>query len=116
MQQWEIRYVHQQHARKELNPIQPNDPSDYDRMYVIVAEPNGNTVICCPIINSQSGVGITEVELPRGYSTRITKDCKIVCHEIFTLPIKFFEAKREGFLRKPEQDKVQTALIAVFDL
>ena len=116
MQQWDIHIVHQQHARKELNPVQPNDPSNYNRMYVIVADPCGSlTAICCPIQNNSSGVGITEVELLRGHTTCITKDCKIVCHEIFTLPRKFFE-KKVGHVRPPEQDRIKTALIAVFDL
>ena len=115
MRQWEICIVQQQYARKELNPPQSNDPSEYNRMYVIVAEPTGPTVICCPIQNSLSGVGITEVELQRGYTGCITKNCKIVCHEIFTLPTKFFE-KKVGFIRPSEQEQIQTALIAVFDL
>lgn len=116
MRQWEIWYVHQQYARKELNPPQPNDPSDYNRMYVVVADPaGGNTAICSPVQNSAVGIGITEVGLPRGYASCVTKDCKIVCHDIFTLPRKYFENK-VGFLRPPEQDLVRTALIAVFDL
>lgn len=115
MHQWDIWIVNQQHARKELNPPQPNDPSECNRMYLIVADPcGGSTAICCPVKNSLGGVGITEVALQRGYTSCITKDCKIVCHEIFTLPRKFFE-KKVGFLRPPEQDDVQTALISVFD-
>jgi hypothetical protein len=85
-------------------------------MYVVVAHPRGrNTVICCPLQNSLSGVGMTEVALARGYTTGITKDCKIIAHDIFTLPVRFFESKK-GFLRKPEQDKVQTAIALVFSL
>jgi len=83
-------------------------------MYVVVAEPSGHTAICCPIQNSLAGVGITEVALPRGYTTCITKDCKVVCHEVFTLPVRFFE-KKVGFIRPEEQVQIQTALIAVFD-
>ncbi|MGZ3698870.1 MAG: type II toxin-antitoxin system PemK/MazF family toxin, partial [Bdellovibrionota bacterium] len=94
----------------------PNDPSDYNRMYVVVADPAGGpTAICCPVQNPGSGVGLTEVPLQRGYTTCISKDCKIVCHEIFTLPKHFFE-KKVGHVRPPEQDEIQTALIAVFDL
>lgn len=116
MQQWEIWIVKQQYARKESNPPQPNDPSEYDRMYVVIANPRGRkTVICSPIQNSLGGIGMTEVSLLKGYSTAITKDCKIVVQDIFTLPIKFFETKK-GFLRAPEQEKVQTALILVFGL
>jgi len=84
-------------------------------MYVIVAEPYGSTAICCPIQNSLSGVLLTEVELNRGYSTCITKDCKIVCHDIFTLPKIFFD-KKVGFIKPKEQERIQTALISVFDL
>jgi mRNA-degrading endonuclease toxin of MazEF toxin-antitoxin module len=83
-------------------------------MYVVVAEPCGPTAICCPIQNSLTGVGITEVALQRGYTTCITKDCKVVCHEVFTLPVRFFE-KKVGFIRPEEQVQLQTALIAVFD-
>ena len=116
MQQWEIWLVKQQYARKELNPPQPNDPSEYNRMYVIAANPRGrDTVICCPLQNSLGGVGITEVPLPRGYTTCITKDCKIIAHDIFTLPQRFFENKK-GFLRAPEQEKVQTAIVLVFGI
>jgi mRNA-degrading endonuclease toxin of MazEF toxin-antitoxin module len=114
MRQWEIHIVQQQYARNELSPAQPNDPSEYNRMYVVVAEPLGHTVICCPIQNSLAGIGLTEVGLRNGYTTCITKDCKVVCHEIFTLPARFFE-KKVGFIRPDEQDKIQTALIAVFD-
>jgi mRNA-degrading endonuclease toxin of MazEF toxin-antitoxin module len=84
-------------------------------MYLVIAEPFGSTAICCPIQNNNSGLGITEVELKQGYSSCITKGCKIVCHEIFTLPKRFFE-KKVGYLRAAEQSQVQTALIAVFDL
>jgi mRNA-degrading endonuclease toxin of MazEF toxin-antitoxin module len=116
MQQWEIWLVKQQYARKELNPPQPNDPSDYDRMYVVVANPRRRTsVICCPVQNSLSGVGITEIALTKGYQPCITKDCKIVAHDIFTLPQKFFETKR-GALLPSEQDKVQTAIALVFGI
>ena len=116
LKQWEIHVVHQVHARKELVPTQPNDPSHYNRMYVIVADPlGGETVICCPIQNSIGGVGISEVGLLNRYATCITKDCKIVCDQIFTLPAKFFERK-VGFLRLPEQQKIQTAIIGVFGL
>jgi mRNA-degrading endonuclease toxin of MazEF toxin-antitoxin module len=116
MLQWDVWVVHQQHARKELKPTQPNDPSDYNRMYAIVANPSGGpTAICCPIQNSLGAVGLTEVALQRNYATYVKKDCKIVCHEVFTLPMRFFE-KKVGFLRPPEQDQIQTALIAVFDL
>lgn len=108
MHQWDIWVVEQAHARKETNPAQPNDPSDYNRMYVIVADPSGrNTSICCPIQNSLGGAGITEV--------LIAKDCKVVCHDIFTLPRKFFE-KKVGHIRPPEQTEIQTALISVLDL
>jgi hypothetical protein len=107
MHQWEIHIVQQQFARKELVPPQPNDPSLYNRMYLIIAEPFGSIAICCPIQNNNSGLGITEVE--------ISKDWKVVCHEIFTLPKRFFE-KKVGYLRSAEQSHVQTALIAVFDL
>jgi mRNA-degrading endonuclease toxin of MazEF toxin-antitoxin module len=83
-------------------------------MYVVVAEPCGPTAICCPIQNSLAGVGITEVGLQRGYTACITKDCKVVCHEVFTLPVRFFE-KKVGYIRLEEQVQIQTALIAVFD-
>jgi mRNA-degrading endonuclease toxin of MazEF toxin-antitoxin module len=116
MNQWEIWYVKQQNARKELKPVQPNDPSDYDRMYVVVADPTGSsTMICCPVQNSLSGVALTEVELKKGYTTGITKDCKIVSHEIYTLPRHFFDRK-VGYIRVSEQDKIKTSLILVFDL
>ena len=115
MQKWDIQVVQQRHAREALVPTQPNDPSNYNRMYVIVAQPCGSTAVCCPIQNSLTGIGITEVELKKGYTTCITKDCKIICHEIFTLPLNFF-AKKVGFIKPPEQDQIQTALIAVFDL
>jgi len=115
MRQWEIWYVKQQYARKSLVPPQPNDPSDYDRMYVVVAEPMGKVSICCPIQNSLTGAGITEIELKHAYTSCITKDCKIVCHEIFTLPREFFE-RRAGYIRPTEQEKIKTALINVFDL
>jgi len=85
-------------------------------MYVIVADPTGSsTVICCPIQNSISGIALTEVELKKNYTTCIIKDCKVICHEIFTLPKHFFDRK-VGFIRPGEQDKIQTALVAVFDL
>jgi mRNA-degrading endonuclease toxin of MazEF toxin-antitoxin module len=115
MHQWEIHIVQQQYARKELVPPQPNDPSLYDRMYLVVAEPFGTTAICCPIQNNSSGLGITEVELKKGYTSCITKSSKIICNEIFTLPKRFFE-KKVGYLRTLEQTQVQTALIAVLDL
>jgi mRNA-degrading endonuclease toxin of MazEF toxin-antitoxin module len=116
MQQWDIWLVDQKHARKELAPAQPNDPSDYDRMYLVVANPHGrNTVLCCPVQNSLSGVSMSEVGLKQGYTGCITKDCKIVCHDIFTLPKTFFVVKK-GFLRPPEQDKVQVALALVFGI
>lgn len=116
MHQWDIYLVKQQYARQTLTPPQPNDPSNYDRMYVITANPfERKSVICCPIQNSDSGVALTEVALKRGYGLCITKDCKIVCHDIFTLPKQFFD-RRVGFLRPPEQEQVQTALISVFDL
>jgi mRNA-degrading endonuclease toxin of MazEF toxin-antitoxin module len=84
-------------------------------MYVVVTDPAGrSTAICCPIQNSMGGVGLTEVELKRGYTTCITKDCKVVCHDIFTLPKAFFE-KKVGFIRPPEQEKIQTSLIMVFE-
>jgi mRNA-degrading endonuclease toxin of MazEF toxin-antitoxin module len=104
MHQWEIHIVQQN-----------KDPSLHDRMYLVIAEPFGTTAICCPIQNSNSGVGITEVELKNGYNSCISKNSKIVCHEIFTLPKRFFE-KKVGYLRSSEQTEVQTALIAVFDL
>lgn len=116
MHQWDIWIVKQQYARQLLVPPQPNDPSNYDRMYVVTADPfSRKTVICSPIQNSDSGIALTEVALKRGYAICITKDCKIVCHDIFTLPIQFFE-RRVGFLRPSEQEQVQTALISVFDL
>jgi hypothetical protein len=65
--------------------------------------------------NSLTGVGMTEVALSKGYQPSITKDCKIVCHDIFTLPQRFFEAKR-GVLQPLEQDKVQTAIALVFGI
>ena len=116
MKQWEIWYVKQQHARKELIPPQPNDPSDYDRMFVIIANPRGrNTVICCPVQNPGSIIAMTEVALPKSYASGIIKDCKIVAHDIFTLPTKFFDNKK-GQLKTPEQEKVQTALALVLGL
>ena len=116
MHQWEIWLVKQQYARKELSPPQPNDPSNYDRMYVVVANPRGrSTVVCCPIQNSLAGVGMTEVALLKLYQPCITKDCKVVVHDIFTLPQKFFEVKR-GILLQPEQDKVQTAIALMFGI
>ena len=116
MIQWDIWNVKQQHARKTLVPTQPNDSSNYDRMYVIVADLSGRkTAICCPIQNLGFGAGITEVPLPKNYAQFITKDSKIVCHDIFTLPVHFFD-KKVGFVRPPEQDQIQTALILVFDL
>ena len=116
MQQWDIWLVDQKYARKELSPPQPNDPSEYNRMYVVVANPHGrNTVLCSPVQNSLSGVSMSEVALPNGYTGAITKDCKIVCHDIFTLPQRYFVTKK-GFLRKPEQDKVQVALALVFGI
>ena len=116
MLQWDIWLVKQKYARGSLIPPQPNDPSDYNRMYLIVADPNGRpTAICCPIQNSASGVRLTEVPLLRGYTSCITKNSKVVCHDIFTLPNEFFE-KKVGFIRSPEQDHVQTALVLVFDL
>jgi mRNA-degrading endonuclease toxin of MazEF toxin-antitoxin module len=116
MLQWDIWLVKQQYARQSLNPPQPNDPSNYNRMYLIVADPSGRkTVICCPIQNSSGGIGLTEVPLQRGYTHCITKDSKVVCHDIFTLPARFFE-KKVGFIRPSEQNMIQTALIMVFDL
>lgn len=116
MNQWEIWLVKQQYARKHSNPPQPNDPSSYDRMYVVIADPCGRAnTICVPIQNSDTGVGLSEVILKRGYTTCITKDCKIVCHNIFTLPVAFFE-KKMGFVRNAEQEKIQASLIFVLDL
>lgn len=116
MQQWEIWLVDQIYARKELIPPQPNDPSEYNRMYVVIANPRKRaTVICCPVQNKGTFVGTSEVFLPLNYEQFITKDCKIVTHNIFTLPIHFFKLKR-GSLRQPEQEKVQVALALVLGI
>lgn len=85
-------------------------------MYVVVANPRGrNTAICCPIQNAQTGIGVTEIALAKGYQPCITKNSKIVAHDVFTLPQRFFEKKR-GFLQPGEQDKVQTAIALVFGI
>ena len=56
---------------------------------------------------------MTEVELLNGYGNFITKDCKILCHEIYTLPDTFFKPlKKLGSLQGPDRDKVQLALKA----
>jgi mRNA-degrading endonuclease toxin of MazEF toxin-antitoxin module len=114
-QVWDIWVVKQQQARKQTTPAQPNDPSEYNRMYVVVAPVYGAVAICCPIQNSEKGVYLTDVELKQNYDSCITKDCKVVCNNIFTLPHTFFD-KKVGYLKVAEQEKVKTALIQVFDL
>ena len=116
MKQWEIWYVHQKYARRELNPPQPNDPSPYNRMYVLVASPyNRDGIICCPIQNKQNLIRLTEVELKDGCAGGITKDCKVVCHDIFTLPKRFFE-KMVGILNISEQQQIQVSLRMILEI
>lgn len=68
IRQREIQFVQQQYVRNELSPAQLNDPSEYNRLYIVASEPCGPTIISCPIQNSLSDVGITEVELQRRLS------------------------------------------------
>ena len=115
---WEIWWVDQVLARAATSPYhQPGDPSDKDRMYLVVADPlDSNRITCCPLQDVGSGIGITEVELPENYRGRVTsKSCKIICNEIYTFPKDYFY-KRMGFLDRKKQEDVQTALINFLEL
>lgn len=115
---WEIWWVNQTLAREATSPYhQPGDPSEKDRMYLIIADPLGsNKVTCCPLQDIGKGAGITEVELPKNYRGNITsKPCKIICNEIYTFPMSYFYQRR-GVLDQKKQTDVQTALINFLDL
>jgi hypothetical protein len=56
---------------------------------------------------------MTEVELADGYGGFITKDCKVLCHEIYTLPDNFFKPlKKLGCLLDIERESVRLGLKA----
>ena len=115
---WEIWWVDQVLAREATSPHhQPGDPSDKDRMYLVVADPAGSkNITCCPLQDIGSGVGITDVQLPENYRGRVTsKPCKIICSEIFTFGSEYFY-KKMGFLDPAKQADVQTALINYLEL
>ena len=85
-------------------------------MYVIVAKPSNRTrIICCPIQDAGTRIGMTEVELPLGYDRYIVKDSKVLCHEIYTVDQTWF-LNKVGSLKLPAQDKLKTALIGVLSL
>ncbi len=95
-----------------IDPSQPSDPSKNMRMYVVVAPSNFSTkVTCCPIQNNDSGrIGLTEVELPTNIERFITKKSKILCHEIYTMPEKFFQSQAGTITDKRIQEKIRLAL------
>ncbi len=109
---WEIYWVPQQDAIKKTTPPQPTDDSKSHRAYVIVAPPDFRSkYTCCPVQDKGTRVTMTEVELPNGYGGFITKDCKVLCHEIYTLPDTYFsKLNRVGSLLEPDREKVRLGL------
>lgn len=116
IQKWEIWWVDQAGARFNTDPPQPLDPKKPKRMYLVIADPKArNAVTCCPIQDKGTTVYLTEVELIVGYDKFVTKDCKIVCHQIFTLERKHF-INREGVIKSAERDKVNIAIVSYLGL
>ena len=109
-QRFDVHWFSQKASRDETEPTQPNDDSKDWRLYVIVASPrNADKITCCPVQNSEKGIGMTEVELLQRTYAFLDKDCKISCQEIYTLPKKFFR-KYVGHLNATERIKIETAL------
>lgn len=107
---WEVWDVNQVWSRSSTNPKQPNDPKEMSRPYLIIADPFSRaTATCCPLNEKTHSPMMTEVELPNGYEGFITKDCLVICHEIYTLEKKYFTNYR-GILRQGEISKVEDAL------
>jgi mRNA-degrading endonuclease toxin of MazEF toxin-antitoxin module len=106
---WEIYWVPQQESIKKTTPPQPTDNSKSHRAYVLIAPPDfRNKFTCCPIQDRGQRITMTEVELSDGYGGFITKNCKILCHEIYTLPEEFFKPfKKLGSLLVDEREKVR---------
>jgi mRNA-degrading endonuclease toxin of MazEF toxin-antitoxin module len=113
---WQVYWVPQQEAIEKTTPPQPTDSSKSHRAYVIVAPPDfRRKFTCCPIQDKGARITMTEVELGNGYGSFITKDCKVLCHEIYTLPENFFNPlKKVGSLAPPEQSKVRIAIKTYF--
>ena len=116
---WEIWNLNQLAARTSGKiPIQPNDPKELERRYLIIADPKKrSTSTCCPI---QEFVGKrlilqTEVFLPKNYGKFITKDCVIVCHEIYTLDNYYF-TNNLGKLQTVEINSVCDALFEFLNI
>lgn len=109
-QRFDVHWFSQKGSRDETEPTQPSDDSKDWRLYVIVASPrHADKITCCPIQNSDKGINMTEVELLQKTYPFLDKDCKILCHEIYTLPKKFFR-KFVGHLSTDERIKTETAL------
>jgi len=114
---WGVYWVNQARERANSDPKQPLDPSKDRRMYVVVAPPmHRREATCCPIQNNAGGsIRLTEVDLVNGYGRFITKDSKIICHQVFTFPIATLSPSAlVGSLSLAEQDKVKTALREFF--
>ncbi len=89
---WEIWDLNQVASRSATNPKQPNDPKEQSRPYLVIADPMGRaTATCCSIQEAlQPSTYLTEVNLSNGYQGKITKNCVIKCHEIYTIEKKYF--------------------------
>jgi len=116
MQQWDVYEINQQWPRSEGSPRQALDPTPKPRMFVIVADPCGRPyATCCPIQNAEKGIFTGEVPLTKNSASFITKDCKIVCFQLFTFESVYFR-NLLGALPKSFHQDVKDSLITIFDL
>ena len=95
---WELKQIQAKHHTK---PPQPTDESKDLRMYLIIGVVGGSDMVtCCPIQNKDKGIYGHEVELLQVSFPFLSKDCKVISSDIFTLPDYWF-TKKIGMINDP---------------
>lgn len=112
-QKWEVWNFDQSGSRNNSNPKQPNDSSKSYRPFLIIAP--GSTpygfVTCCPLQDVGTKVVMSQVRIPNQYGGFIRKDCKVLCHDIFTLEKSYFRIFLGVISDLKIQEDVENALL-----
>lgn len=88
---WQIWNLSQIGSINHTEPPQPTDDTKPFRPYLILTDISPyKKVTCLPIQDLGKGAGLVEVELLFQKYTKLKKDCKILCYEIYTLYEKDF--------------------------
>lgn len=111
LKKWDIWWIDQPGSREKSNPVQPGEPSQKNRLFVVISPDahleSGSNPVCIPVGSKQLN-RFLHVFLKKS-SAGVLKDCYIWCDEIYTIDRNYF-MKKIGSVPTEERNQINFAL------